>query len=302
MQRGLVASFIVVGIGCGSGSSPPRATRTDAPFAVLERSGSRLQARGYEADGLFVFDGFFDTQLGVACDRGKASDGSDRCVPRPAACPADPAPPAHEPAELVAFTSTSEVPLATGITAIVANGEDGSRVSTGELVDQGRRCTITPLACGTPETNTCPTPLVDGQVAHGSLREKTKATSDGTAVARSAVIDPNLGGPCRFTKVSDGSVRCVPSDVATIERDVYADPACSRPLFKLPPCDAKYIRYDEPGACGTIPRFFFMEPLAGQMFQKDEEACVAAPARADLVALGDELPSDRLRLGQPATR
>lgn len=299
MRRG-VSSIVglTLLVGCSSASpSPPIAN--DATLPVLERSGSRLQARGFEVDGLFVFDGFFDTQLGVACDRGQASDGSDRCVPRVDACAA---PVTAEPGALVAFTSTSEVPLAEGFAAVVANGEDGSRVGTGELSEGGKRCALAPAVCGAAPASTCTTPLGDGSTTRGALQEKTKTTSDGTPVSRAAIVDPSLGGSCRFQKTIDGSIRCAPVDVATVVDNAFSDPACTRPVFQRSACDAKYVRYDEPQPCGTLPRFFLIEPLGDQMYTRTDEGCVLGTPRPGLVAYGSELRPEQLAFGQPATR
>jgi hypothetical protein len=38
--------------------------------------------RGYEADGIFVVDGLYDTKLGFMCAPAIASDGVERCAPR----------------------------------------------------------------------------------------------------------------------------------------------------------------------------------------------------------------------------
>lgn len=294
MRRGLIGALFVA---CSSGSAPAPPIANDAPLPVLERSGARLQARGFETEGLFVFDGFFDMQLGVACDRGPASDGRERCVPRPDACGAATA---VDPGALVAFTSTSEVPLAEGFAAVVANGEDGSRVATGELVDHGRRCAVAADACG-GVTSTCATPLGDGTRTYGRLEERTK-TSDGAPVSRAAVVDPALGGACRFERTSDGAVRCAPVDVATLAENAFVDAACSRPVFELPACGAKYARFEASEACGGLPRFFAVEPLGAEMYTRTSEGCVTTASRPGLVAAGSELLPESLILGQPATR
>lgn len=291
-------SFVLVVVACSS-SAPSAPASSGAPFASLERSGARLQARGVESEGLFVFDGFFDTALGLMCDRGTASDGKERCLPRAAPCQTPSVP---DPSTLVAFTSTSEVPLTSGISAIVANGDDGSRVATGELVDQGQRCTITAGACGAAATTTCPSPLGDGASAHGPLEEVTKTASDGTPVSRTAVRAPSLGGECRFGPAIDGSTRCLPASVATLEDNAFADAACTRPLFRLPACEAKFVRLDEPESCGSRARFYAALALGDQMFTRDGEACVAVAARPGLVAFGRELLPTNMPPGQPSTR
>lgn len=55
---------------------------TDSLGAQFSRSGSRLQVRGYEADGMFFLDGLWDTKLNMMCVPAIASDGVERCVPR----------------------------------------------------------------------------------------------------------------------------------------------------------------------------------------------------------------------------
>ena len=93
-------------VACSSASpSPPVAN--DATLPVLDAAARACRPARLRVDGLFVFDSFFDAQLGVACDRDRASDGSDRCVPQVDACAA---PSRWSPARVVAFTSTSEVP------------------------------------------------------------------------------------------------------------------------------------------------------------------------------------------------
>src|SRR5689334_4770239 len=65
--------------GAGGGSD---AGGSEADVFPFERSGARLEARGIAADGVFVFDAFFDTKLGFPCVRGDGNDLSQRCVPR----------------------------------------------------------------------------------------------------------------------------------------------------------------------------------------------------------------------------
>lgn len=82
--RGVVLSALVAALlaACGSDDSAGEHPSAESPAPRLDQSGSRLQVRGYEADGIFVLDGLYDTKLGFMCVPGIASDGVERCVPR----------------------------------------------------------------------------------------------------------------------------------------------------------------------------------------------------------------------------
>lgn len=68
--------------GPDGGSGCPLQGADGASYLDIARSGSRLEARYWTAEGMpNAFRGFFDTELGVYCRFDIATDGTQRCMP-----------------------------------------------------------------------------------------------------------------------------------------------------------------------------------------------------------------------------
>lgn len=253
-------------LGACSSSEPDAATpaggtenpaATDAPPRI-ERSGPRLQVRGYEADGILVIDGFFDTKLGIRCAPGLASDGVERCLPREV-IPAGPSADAGDGGPDYADAACS-TPL---VTVWKKTCADPARVLVRPSRAAGNKpagkgywrigapvtpATIYPATFGTCResapaedyayyglgTEIAPSELVAftrSEIAVSpALRAVVFEGEDGSRLqADNTFIDTARNAPCEIALAEDGVSRCTPLAASGVLHRSYADAGCRVP-------------------------------------------------------------------------
>ncbi len=232
-------------------AAPPEAVA--APR--FERSGTRLEARGWEADGFFVFETFFDTKLGIECVPGMASDNVRRCLPRnvywkfPKIGTSTPPhyfeasdckggrlievwkgePQCTDPARTVArgFGSASDYERI---------GEPRTPASYLSIFYSGQVCyeaTASPdfdyFAPGAPIAATDLVAFTVGgevDVAPG-LRALVLEGEDGSRYPQGDFVNVARGQPCHLGLAADDVQRCVPSAAYSMYSEAFVDEACT---------------------------------------------------------------------------
>jgi hypothetical protein len=200
----------------GTSACPEGASGTaPADYLVQFHSGSRLEARYWTADGMpDVFAGFFDTDLGFACDFTQATDGELRCLPRDAARLAQ-----------LGFTDDQCVHAAWQTSAECASAHGYVRLAT-ECHDEYAVAQLEPLAAAATQY----VAQGAGCAASGSMIEPSATT-----FVASAPLDPSafVAGTLRVLPgVCRGSVRVVEAEDGAAGPyelvDVAHDFACDR--------------------------------------------------------------------------
>ncbi|MBN9160886.1 MAG: hypothetical protein BGO98_42070 [Myxococcales bacterium 68-20] len=284
-RRGGTALAVTLSIGlfphCDNVSPAETATAEAVAAPRFERSGTRLEARGWEADGFFVFDTFFDTKLGIECVPGIASDNVRRCLPRnvyrklPKIGSTPPqyfeAPDCKDgrlievwkgegrctdPARIVAvgFGSASDYERI---------GEPRTPASELNTIYSGKSCseTIAPpeyefFAPGAPiaATDLVAFTVREVDVAPG-LRALVLDGEDGSRYPQGDFVNVARGQPCHLGLAADDVKRCVPSAGSYRSSEAFVDEACTShaaiPLNELPrddgsactlgPCDDRAV-------------------------------------------------------------
>lgn len=282
---------------CSSGDSTPGYPSAGSPPARLDRSGSRLEVRGYEVDGIFVLDGLYDTKLGLMCVPAIASDGVERCVPRdvrPLGPYADGMDSGPDYAEVACSTPLITIPKGTCAdpTRILvrSSGSPGGRdgVSYWRIGAPKQPAKIYPATFGTC-IESAPDPAHDyyergvplepaelvafvrrDAAVSPALRAVVLEGEDGSRLqAARDFIDIARSEPCEIALAEDGVTRCTPLSANLYNARTYADASCSKRaafnsascLGGLGKCDDSTVTEqfvgDTSDACATSRRRFF---------------------------------------------
>jgi hypothetical protein len=241
---------------CGSSELAPAAPSADSPPPRLDRSGTRLQLRGYEADGIFVREGLYDTKLALKCVPRVASDGVERCVPRdvlplgPYADGADAGPDYMD--------ATCSTPLVTIAKAMCADparilvrssagfgGRDGESywhigapttpakiypASFGKCSESAPSPAFDYYERGAPLAPTEMVAFVRGDVAISpTLHAVVLEGEDGSRLqAERDFIDVARNKPCEIAFAEDGISRCTPLSARLYQERMFVDASCQK--------------------------------------------------------------------------
>jgi hypothetical protein len=270
--------------GCGSGAS----VAADAPAAEsrsprLERSGSRLEVRGYEVDTIFVLDGFYDTKLGLMCVPGIASDGVERCVPRdvlplgPYADGSDSGPDYADATCSTPVVTISKLTCADPVRVVVRSsggvgGRDGASYwRIGAPISPAKICPSSFGKCSESAPDPAydyfergaplpPTELV-AFVRHDvsvspALRAVVVEGEDGSRIqVERDFIDVARSEPCEIAVAEDGVLRCTPLSANSLSDRTFADASCvKRAAFGAVTCSRGLGKCDE----STVSELIFV--------------------------------------------
>lgn len=313
---GLLLAAIVAACGSGGGASDSAGEYPPAgsPAPRLERSGSRLEVRGYDADGIFVLDGFYDTKLGFMCAPAIASDGVERCAPRdvlplgPFADGYDSGPASADascssPIVTIAKSTCSDparvlVRSSTGVHGV--DGRDrasywhiGASISPAKIYASsfGRCSESAPepaydyFALGAPLPPTDLIAFVRRDVAVSpAVRAVVVEGEDGSRLqVGQDLIDVARNEPCEVALADDGVSRCTPISANLYQGRVFVDDGClTHAAFRAFNCSRGLGRCDE----STVTEPVFGGPSG---------ACV--PDRHRFYAAGPEVVTGEVRLG-----
>lgn len=292
----------------GASGSPP------ADYLAEFRSGSRLEARYWSAAGMpDVFAGFFDTELGVACDFARATDGELRCVPRAAARGTH-----------LGFID-DQCSDAVWQTVAVCDSENAFIRLDTECSDTFAIARLEPLATsavahyGTSESCSASTdpldpsattfvagaPLAPSAFVRGTLRElpgvcraslRVVEAEDG-AIGPHEVFDVERGAACDPTSAT-GTSACDPTRRAYVSSGLFTDDGCMEPA-------GTFGTWVDGPSCG-LPDLISAAPDDGYYevagLHEDPlyvSTAACEPARDQpwigaVFSLGDELGSDEL--------
>lgn len=230
----------------------------DAAPSNLVRSGSRLQARGWQADGLFVLDGFYDAKLGLMCRPGLASDGARRCVPRDV-LPGDPAAGSLNVSAQLSSPDCSSGPLivlpkstchdagrfvepglAKPDTDPNTPQRDVLRIGPPSTAPQHyvrtfSGCRAAPSSAELeyleegeplPASELAAFPRVIDVTVSSALHAFYLGGEDGSQAPTGVYFDVARNQPCRAGRAEDGSERCLPETPFARDPNNYVDDAC----------------------------------------------------------------------------
>jgi hypothetical protein len=278
---------------------------------VQEASGRRI-ATTYivGADGSKSRRGLFDTKLGVSCYVGVAADGERRCLPDVTA------------GFIGDFADMGcTMPLVLGGSSPC----NGASAAYGQKVDNGvcpNRLHIFPL--GSKFTGTqvfrgmsclSGAPLqgfdyyaLGAEVDPTSFDKFTEMKIGTTRLQITAVVDAEGARqetyflydslrkePCSFSKVADGSTRCVPS----YGLEYFTDDKCMSPLIGAGPADCEsplplYGAWNDTGCAGGLRFYAFGSKVAkpASLFATFSAACsTVSTSNTDFFMVGAEIPA-----------
>jgi hypothetical protein len=310
--------FTALVAACGSGGAPsnsgPGYPSAGSPAPRLERSGSRLEVRGYDADGIFVLDGFYDTKLGFMCAPAIASDGVERCAPRdvlplgPFADGSDSGPTTADascstPIVTIAKTTCSDPARVLVRSSTAVGGVDGrDRASYWHI-----GASISPAKIYTSSFGRCSESAPDPAYDYFELGSPLPPTDLVAFVRRDVAVSPALDAvvvegddgsrlqidqdfidvarnqPCEIAVADDGVSRCTPLSANLYQDRVFVDDGClTHAAFRAFNCSRGLGRCDE----STVTELVFGGPSS---------ACVANRHR--FYAAGPEVVTGEVRLG-----
>lgn len=281
-----LASLGVALVTACDSSSPPEPTE---PTPVrLDRSGSRLQARGYAADGIFVLEGLYDSELGLMCEPSITSDGTARCVPRDS-IPLGPYADWEDGGPDYLDDGCSK-PV---VTIRKSSCSDPARVVVRSSRLNDRQAAAGYWRIGTPMTptklfrsnmGTCEETSVDPEnsyfergaplasvgfvafVRHevplsSAIRALVLEGEDGSRVQTQEFIDAIRGEPCEIAVAEDNVTRCTPVAAGIYQNRTFSDADCRTPAAAIAcslgpdACDQSTVTERIPGPLsdGCVP-------------------------------------------------
>jgi hypothetical protein len=295
--------------GSGGGIDSDTDASPEQPIALSceEVSGSRLRkVVRQNGDGTSEFLRLHDTELAVACSFAPASDGQLRCLPAATGAPfADGAVRYSDeactaPIAQLAEEAGAELPTTMRELAPPAEGCAAETVPTFHTLGKqlaiapettifqkdGETCTAVPAPAtsffaiaGELPADT----FVSGTASYSETGRIGMAQIEGDDGSRACGVqgpfrDRDLGDlPCQLSLAEDGSLRCLPDDVAPT--DAFRDELCAEPLELAlvdQACapDAAYVSDPAGTDCPLLRRVRALgEPLEATVYSLETGAC-----------------------------
>jgi hypothetical protein len=308
------------GSGGGIGSDIDAGQEEPVGLSCEEVSGSRLRkVVRQNGDGTSEFLRLHDTDLGVACSFAPANDGKLRCLPVASGAPVADGEVRYSdktctaPIAQLAEAAGAELPTIMRELAPAAEGCADDSVPTFHTL--GKQLAIAPettifekvgdtcTAVAAPETSffaiadELPADtFVSGTESYSETGRIGMAQFEGDDGSRACGVlgpfrDRDLGdGPCQLSLAEDGSLRCLPQDVAPT--DAFSDELCAEPVELAlvdEACapDAAYVSDPAGTECPLLRRVRALgKPLESTVYSLETGACAAVESGPVARAIG----------------